>query len=254
MGFKDRIEADTFTLIARCEKTGILGVAMCTSSISVGSRCPFGQARTGVGSVQASPDPRLRHLAIRLLNIGYSAPKVVDELIGSDPRIEYRQIGLVDKDGNAAAYTGSKNLPWAGHIIKDGYIAMGNALAGKQTIQAMGNAFEASVGESLEERLMRAVEAGNEAGGQRNKDGSPHAPLFAAAMLTFDWDTFPRVDLRVDHHKNPVQELRRILELYKPLIPYYAKRAADPTIGRVDDWLRKHASEEIYKRYYFKED
>ena len=151
MCFKEMIEGDTFTLLARCERTGLLGVAMCTSSISVGSRCPFGQARTGVGSVQACPDPRLRHLAIKLLNMGYSASKVLGELVGSDPRIEYRQIGLVDKDGNTAAYTGPKNLPWAGHIIKDGYIAMGNALAGKQTIQAMVDALEASASESLEE-------------------------------------------------------------------------------------------------------
>jgi len=251
---QDNIGGDTFTLIARCKETGILGVAMCTSSISVGSRCPFGQARVGVGSVQAFPDPRLRSLALKLLNMGYAAPKVVDELVDSDPHIEYRQIGIVDKDGNSAAYTGSKNLLWAGHIIKDNYIAMGNHLAGEKVIESMAEAFETSAGESIEDRLMRAIEAGTVAGGQQDSEGRAHASLFAAAILSFDWDTFPRVDLRVDHHKNPTQELRRILELYKLLIPYYARRAADPTIGSTDDWLRKHGGEKIYNRYHFKED
>jgi len=245
-------EGDTFTLVARCERTGLLGVGMVTSSIAVGSRCPFGLARVGVGSVQAFPDPRLRGLASTLLQMGYSAGKVVKELVDSDPCHEYRQIGIVDKDNNVSAYTGPKNSPWAGHIIKDGFIAMGNHLAGEKVLTAMVKTYETSAEEIFEERLMRTLESGVTAGGQRDSKGEPHAPLFAAAMMTFDWDSFPRVDLRVEHHKTPAQELRRLLELYVPLIPYYSKRAADPTIGSTDEALQKYGGKEIYSRYYFK--
>jgi len=245
-------DGDTFTLVARCENTGLMGVGMITSSIAVGSRCPFGRARVAVGSVQAFPDPRLRNLALTLFEMGYSASKVVKELVASDPRCEYRQIGIVDKDGNTAAYTGPKNSPWAGHIEKEGFIAMGNYLAGKKTITAMANAYEASAGDVLEERLMQALEAGVAAGGQCDEGGKPFGFLCSGAMLTFDWDTFPRVDLRVEHHPEPAKELRRLLEIYTPLIPYYAKRASDPTIGTTSNALRKYASKEIYKKYYFK--
>jgi uncharacterized Ntn-hydrolase superfamily protein len=184
--------------------------------------------------------------------MGYSSNKVVDELVSSDPCHEYRQIGIVDKDNNVAAYSGPKNAAWAGHIIKKGFIAMGNHLAGKEVISSMVKAFEASKKENFEERLMLALEAGVAAGGQRDANGNPNAPLFSAAMLTFDWDSFPRVDLRVEHHQTPAKELRRLLALYLPLIPYYARRAADPTIGSTDDALQKYGGKEIYDRYYFK--
>jgi len=245
-------EGDTFTLIARCDKTSLMGVGMITSSIAVGSRCPFGLARVGIGSVQAFPDPRLRHLALTLLQMGYSASKVVKELVSSDPRHDYRQIGIVDKDNNVAAYTGAKNSPWAGHIIKKGFIAMGNHLAGRKTITAMAKAYETSAGEILEERIMQALEAGVAAGGQCDEKGKPFGFLCSGAMLSFDWDNFPRVDLRVEHHQTPAAELRRLLELYKPLISYYAKRASDPTIGTTYEAIRKYGGKDIFNRYYFK--
>ena len=94
----------------------------------------------------------------------------------------------------------------------------------------MAEAFETSVQEPLEERLMRAIEAGRDAGGQ-------HGGQFSAGIIVHDWEVFPRVDLRVDHHDEPVGELRRILEIYKPLIPFYAQRPSDPSIGNFDEWL-----------------
>ena len=245
-------DGDTFTLIARCEKTGIMGVGMITSAIAVGSRCPFGLARVGVGSVQAFPDPRLRDLALRLLQMGYSATKVVEELVSSDPHRDYRQIGIVDKDNNTAAYTGAKNHPWAGHIIKNGFIAMGNYLAGKKTVTAMAKAYEASAGEILEERILKALEAGVAAGGQCDEKGKPFGFLCSGAMLSFEWDTFPRVDLRVDHHPTPALELRRLWEIYEPLRHYFAKRASDPTIGSTYEALHKYTKKDFIDRYYFK--
>lgn len=238
------MEADTFTLIARCERTGMLGIGMATSSICVATRCPFAKANIGAVSIQAYPDPRLGPLAIELLEMGYSAPKVLAELKASDPHIEYRQIGVVDRDGNSAAYSGPMNKDWAGHIVAKNYVAMGNLLAGEHVARAIADSFTASVVEPLEERLMRAIEAGRDAGGQ--KDGL----LFSAAILMYDKEVFPRVSLRVDHHEKPVDELRRILEIYKPLIPYYVKRPADPSLGSIRDWLTKYGTKEDLKRYY----
>ena len=245
MSFRDFMEADTFTIMGRCERTGMFGIGMATSSISVASRCPFVKARVGAVSIQAYPDPRLGPLAIKLLEMGYSAPRVVKELEASDPHIEYRQIGVVDKDGNSAAYTGSKNRGWAGHITKKNYISMGNFLVGEKVIKAMAEAFKTSARESLEERLMLAIEAGRDAGGQQG------GVLSSAGILVYDWEVFPRVDLRVDYHQEPVGELRRILDVYKPRIPFYTLRPSDPTIGAFDDWLSKRGSEEDLKRHRF---
>ena len=243
MCFRDIIEGDTFTVVGRCEQTGKLGVGMSIASMCVASRCPFVKSKVGAVSIQANAEPRLGRLAIKLLEDGYSAPKVLKELIDSDPFIELRQIGVVDKDGKSAAYTGSKNVDWAGHIVKKNYVAMANGMVGEQVVRAMAESFEASAEESLEERLMRAIEAG--------RDTGYTGELFSAGILVYDWEVFSSVDLRADHPKEPVGELRRILEVYKPLIPYYLQRPADPTmVGSWREWLHKHGSEDDLKRYF----
>ena len=121
---------DTFTIIGRCDRTGMVGVALATSEIAVASRCPRAKAKVGVVSTQAYTDPRLGWLAIQLLDLGFTATKVLQDLLSSDLHIERRQIGIVDKDGNAAAHTGKQNLPWAGHIARK------NMVAGEQQITA----------------------------------------------------------------------------------------------------------------------
>jgi uncharacterized Ntn-hydrolase superfamily protein len=192
------------------------------------------KARVGAVSTQALTNPYLGKLAIRLLDMGYTAAKVLEELKQNDTHIEYRQLGIVDRHGNSAVYTGSQNSEWAGHIAQKNYIAMGNYLASGDVVKAMSDAFESSAGEDLEERLMRAIEAGRHAGGQVN--GMQNS----AGMIVYDWDALPRIDLRADwHDEDAIAELRRFLEMYKPLIPYYAERPMNPTIGRFTDWLEE---------------
>ncbi len=225
-------EGETFTIIGRCERTGMLGVCLATSEIATGSRGPHVKARVGAVSTQARTNPRLGILAINLLELGFSAPKVVEEVRSSDPYIEYRQIGVVDRDGNSAVYTGKDNSDWKGSLAKRNFIAMGNYLANEKVVEEMAGAFESSVDECLEERLMRAIEAGRDAGGQKNGQQN------AAALIVNDWDIVPRVDLRVDWNDgDAIAELRRLLEMYKPLIPFYSLRLKDPTIGGWRDWL-----------------
>lgn len=169
---------------------------------------------------------------MRLLEIGYRAQAVIDELVGADaPFAEYRQLGVIDADGHAAARTGKENEEWAGHRIGNGYIALGNHLAGERVVEAMERAFTADLEADLEERLLRGIEAGREAGGER-------APQRSAALLAYSDKPFAHVDLRVDVHDDPVGELRRAFDAFRPAIPYYNLRQVDPPGAR--RWLEEH--------------
>ena len=220
----------TFTTIARCERTGMLGIATATSSHAVGVRVPFVKERRGAVAIMAKADQRLGAVALRLLDIGYKAPGVIEQLVAGDPFPEYRQLGVVDDDGFAAARTGTENFDWCGHRTGDGYVVLGNALSGEQVIEAMEQAFLADADEDLEERLMRAIEAGRDAGGEPIGQTS-------AAILVHDQKAFSRMNLRVDIHDEPVGELRRVFDIYRPTVPYYDARQTDPRVPRLDDWL-----------------
>ena len=217
------IEFHTFSLVGRCSRTGMLGVGITTSEIAVGARCPYVRSKAGAVSTQAMTNPLLGLEALELLARGEPADEVLSRLAG-DAHIERRQIGVVDSGGRSSARTGSENHPWAGHVTGDGYVAMGNGLVGEGVIRAMADAFESSSEENLEERLLRAVQAGQHAGGE----AAPFTPYHSAALLVYGDDPFSRVDLRVDDHPDPLTELRRLLELLKPRIDYYAVRARDP--------------------------
>jgi uncharacterized Ntn-hydrolase superfamily protein len=212
----------------------MLGICLATTEIATGSRGPHVKARVGAVATQALTNPYLGKLGIRLLELGYTPEKVLEELKQNDAHLGYRQLGVVDRHGNSAVYTGSQNSEWAGHIAEKNFIAMGNYLASGDVVKAMADSFKISTGEALEERLMRSIEAGRDAGGQVNGRQN------SAAMIVCDWDTLPRIDLRADWHDNDaIAELRRFLEKYKPLVPYYAERPMNPTIGRFTDWLEE---------------
>jgi len=220
----------TFTVIGRCSRTGILGIATATHSYAVGVRVPFVRARLGAVAIMAVADQRLGHTALKLLELGYKAPAVIEELVRADPYHEYRQLGVVDDDGFAAARTGAMNRHWCGHRVGDGYVVLGNAIASEQVVDAMERAYLADPSLDLEERLLRSIEAGRDAGGQPEGQRS-------AALVVYDRKDFARVDLRVDLHEEPVGELRRIFEIYRPAIPYYEQRQVDPRVPPLDEWL-----------------
>lgn len=219
----------TFTAVARCPRTGMLGVAMATRAPAVGNRCPIVRPGYGAASVQLIADPRQTMLCGRLLDLGYSAPKVLAELRASDPHIERRQIGIVDSYGNTAAFSGPTGNGFSGHVEGAQSVAMGNAVVSGAVVEAMAASLAGSAGEDLWERLMRAVEAGGREGGQAEGQNS-------AAILVFGTEPFALLDLRVDLHPEPIGELRRIYDWYCPLIPYYQLRVLDPYIVREDRW------------------
>ena len=226
------IEFNTFTILGRCPKSGALGVATSTGEMAVGSRVPFVKSAVGAVATQALTDPRLGPKGIDWLEEGVSAADVLERLAVSDAYIEARQIGVVDAQGRTAARTGSENRDWKGHYEGDQFIAMGSRLTSRATVDAMVEAYRNNAEEALEERLMLAIEAGRDAGGQHGGQRS------AAIKVCEDLD-YPIVDLRADDYDDPAAELLRLFDTYKPRIPYYRVRAADPSIGPFYLWKEK---------------
>ena len=228
-------ERHTFTILAKCPRTGALGIAMATYSLGVGGYCPAINPQAGVLASQAFADPRLRPIGMQILESGSSAEQALIGMQGADPYVDYRQIGIVDCQGGVVAYTGSKARTWAGHETGMGYVAMGNVLTGSQVVDAMARTFESKEKEDLEVRLLRAVEAGRDAGGQ------PEGQRSAALIVYRVEELYPWMDLRVDAHDEPVGELRRVYELYQPMADYYYYlRPQDPAnTPTQQEWLAR---------------
>jgi uncharacterized Ntn-hydrolase superfamily protein len=224
------IEFTTFSLIGRCARTGMVGIAIATSEMAVGSRCIH--VAPGVGAVitQASTNPRLGHLGLNLLRAGHSAPRVVEEIAASDPFVERRQLGCLDLTGLGAARTGADNKPWAGHRVERDVVVAANAVVGPAVADDMLRTFQRHADLPLWERLLRALEAGKAAGGQPNGETS-------SGLHVVDREPYATVDLRVDLHPEPVAELRRLAEAYFPLVPYYNLRPRDPNLPTAAEWL-----------------
>ncbi len=213
----------TFTVMARCPDTGKLGIATSTRSLAVGARVPHVRPNRGVVAIMAIADRRLGETALELLEMGYKAPGVIDGLTAADPQHEYRQLGVIDADGYAAARTGQHSRDWAGHHVTDNLIALGNVLKGEHVLDAIEAGFSARPDAAFEERLMEALEGGRDAGGQ-------HGGQNSAAILVYRDRAYPYLDLRVDIHEEPVGELRRVFDAYMTAANYYWQRQADPTV------------------------
>ena len=227
-GWQLGISTHTYSIVGRCARTGMLGVAVTTSDLAVGSRCPHVAPMVGAITTQASTDPRLGDFALRLLSLGYAPQAALDEIARSDPYIERRQIAIIDGDGRSAGRTGAMNGPWAGHQHGDNYVALGNGLVGESVVKAIASGFEAAIDSDLEIRLMTALEAGLAAGGEVRD----MTPFHSAALLVYGTDAFPRIDLRVDEHSHAVGELRRILDLYRDRLEYFLLRPKNPDAAR----------------------
>ena len=222
----------TFTILGTCPRTGKVGFAQTTSTSAIGGR-RTARALSGIGAftIQAYGSAPVADLTENLIRLGYGASKVVDDVCASDRFAEWRQIAVVLKNGDVACYTGAKAVQWAGQVQGANYAALGNVLVGAKVVEAMGKAFEASVDEELEERLMRGIEAGRDAGGQ--PDGQT-----SAVLHVFHAHSYPIIDLRVDMDPEPAGALRRIFDWYKPLVPYYMARTVDPSsVPRYKQWL-----------------
>jgi uncharacterized Ntn-hydrolase superfamily protein len=212
----------TFSIAARSDRTGALGIAVATAVPAVGSNCTHIRSKIGAIATQAWVNPYLGIDGLQALQSGLAAPEALDRLIREDPRSDIRQLGIVDAHGQSAAHTGSNCQPWCGHLIADGYAIQGNMLVGGQVLTSMQAAFQAAAGEELAERLLCALEAGDARGGD-------HRGRQSAALAVIAEEEYPLVDLRVDEHSAPVGELRRVFEVAKqqlrPFVETFPTRA-----------------------------
>lgn len=211
----------TFSILGRCARSGKLGFCQATSTPAVGWRITDIIPGKAVVTIQAHGDFRRLQVAKKLIEFGHTPEKVLKDLCEGDKYFEYRQFAILDVYGNSAVRTGNKTRSWAGEVVESDHIATGNVLVGEKVVQAMSDAFRTSEGEELEERFMRALEAGRDAGGQEEGQTS-------AAIVVFGRHEFPLVNLRVDVAAEPIGNLRHDLDFFKPLIGYYEKRTLDP--------------------------
>jgi uncharacterized Ntn-hydrolase superfamily protein len=208
------VRLGTFSIVARCDRTGMLGMAVATAVPAAASLCSFVQKDAGAIATQSWVNPYLGIDGLRLLAAGASAQRVLDEIVGADPGRDDRQVGIVDASGAASAFTGKACVDWAGHVVGSGFAVQGNMLTGAATVAAMAEVADRERGTDLPERLMRVLEAGQAAGGDKRGRQS-------AALRVFHLEEFPYCDVRVDEHDHPVGELRRVLEVVKrQLLPF----------------------------------
>jgi uncharacterized Ntn-hydrolase superfamily protein len=213
----EAIPAATFSIVAFDPETKELGIAVQSKLVAVGALVPWARAEVGAIATQSFANTRYGPDGLRLLEQGLAPSEVIEKLTTDDPRRELRQVGIVDAQGRVATFTGEKCLQWAGGRTGKHYTVQGNILTGKEVVDAMAEAFEKSEG-GLGTRLIDALEAGQKAGGDRR--GRQAAALYIARKgWGYAGQDDRYRDIRVDDHKQPIQELRRVYELHKALFP-----------------------------------
>jgi uncharacterized Ntn-hydrolase superfamily protein len=192
------------------------GVAVESRFLAVGALCPFAEPLVGAIATQSYVNPRYGPDGLALLRQGLSAEEVVQRLTDADEGRAQRQLGVVDAQGRAATYTGEECHDWAGGRTGDCYAAQGNILVSGATVDALAETFEHSAGKPLVVRLLDCLDAAQAAGGDRR--GQQSASVIVVEKdggYARQWDTL--VDLRVDDHERPLEELRRLYGLHNEL-------------------------------------
>ncbi len=211
MGQGDPIVA-TYSIVACDLEAAQWGVAVQSKFLAVGSVVPWAEPQVGAIATQAYANPRYGPQGLELLREGLSAQEVVDRLTSADEGRDHRQVGVVDANGSTATFTGEECMDWAGGRTGDGYAAQGNILVSAETVDAMAETFEQGGG-SLAERLIECLAAAQAAGGDSRGQQS-------SALLVVERDggyaqmSDVVVELRVEDHERPINELRRIYRLH----------------------------------------
>lgn len=208
------LDYNTFSIAARDPDSGMFGVAISTKTPAVGAMCVYAKAEVGAVVTQARTNPLLGIDGIDLLEKGYSAEDAISMLLHLDTQPERRQLLLVDSEGGCAAHTGDETEEWRGHLCGENHVVGGNLLVSGETALAMSESFIGSGGTYFPKRLLSALEAGQAAGGDRRGKQS-------AALYVVKDTPYPYLDLRVDEHPEPIEELRRIYGIVREdLVPF----------------------------------
>ena len=203
---------NTFSIVARDPVTGALGAAVSTARLAVGNRVIHVEHNVGAIATQANTNPLLAKEALQRLQNGVTAKDALDAVLKADEKRDERQLSIIDAKGNVAAFTGTKPDDYKNHVIGKDFIVAGNILVGKETLEAMASAFDALKG-TLADRVMAALEAGQQAGGDRR--GKISAAIVVVNQAPSSNGYAKNIDLRIDSSKDPVAELRVLYDAYK---------------------------------------
>lgn len=231
----------TFSIVAHDPTEPAWGIAVASKFLAVGAVVPWARAGAGAVATQSYARVSFGPDGLSLMEQGRSAQDTLQTLLAADPEREHRQVGMVDVSGGAAAFTGSACHDWAGHRVGEGFTCQGNILAGARVVEAMAETFQSASGE-LAERLLAALLAGDDAGGDRRGKQSA-AVLVVRSSGGYGGDNDRYLDLRVDDHPDPVPELRRLVGVhhlfFQPSRPDDQLPITEDTAREIQGWLRR---------------
>ena len=219
----------TWSIIARDEITGEIGIAVATRFFAVGARVPFIEVGAGALATQALINPLYGRAGLTLLRQGMSAAEVVQKLTEADAGSPHRQLHVMDVTDSFAAHTGSACVDWCGHRLGDTFSVAGNMLAGPQVLEETAQAYSGNMTLPLARRLIAALKAGEAAGGDKRGKQS-------AALLIYSTEEYADLDLRVDDHADPLAELERLERVSRERWVHFRKflpKRGDP-VGTTD--------------------
>ena len=211
----------TFSLVARCKETGMLGTAVTSSSPAVAARCSYTRSNVGAVSTQNVTDPSLGKKSLDFLETGLTSTQVVEKIKSTNKHLEYRQVLIIDSKGNTAIHSGNNSLGIWSEAVGDNVISAGNLLANKEVTKVIISAFEQNKGH-LADRMLAGLKAGLDAGGEEG-------PIHSAGIKISHQVSWPIIDLRCDWTEAcPITKLFEIWKVYKPQVDDYIQRAMDP--------------------------
>jgi uncharacterized Ntn-hydrolase superfamily protein len=207
----------TWSMIARDEATGRVGIIVATRFFAVGAGVPF--IKTGVGAVasQAFLNPHYGPAGLAALEHGDGAADALQRLTAADSGRDHRQVHIMDHSGGFAAHTGASCVDWCGHLIRPSFSVAGNMLAGPAVIADTAAAYETNLAVPFARRMILAMKAGEAAGGDKRGKQS-------AALLIHDQEDYPLYDLRVDDHPDPLDELTRLQQVARERYVHFRRR------------------------------
>lgn len=212
----------TFSIAGFCPRSGQYGIALSSSSMAVAARCPWLMSGVGAVSSQNVTLPSLGPKILDRMRMGESATHALNSVMAAEPFADWRQVTVLDNQGQSAVFSGAHTLGINHHRQGENCVAAGNMLASTEVIEAMVSQFCADPALSLGDRLMAALQAGLQAGGEAG-------PIYSAGMKIVSSESWPLTDLRVDwHEQDAIGELARFWQLWQPQSEAYLIRAINP--------------------------